>query len=267
MSDINTIKERIRKLMAIAGDGVATDAEIDTALTLAAKLLDAHHLSKEDIGTAQDAEDMTMGRSAAVTTASWVSTWESTLAHAIVELFGCVKHYQSHEKQPIRKNGVAQLKNGKVAMGCKVYFYGPAMEAKEAAELFEEWSKAIAAMGMLRWGGCYMGDGGKYCYGFASALYAKARQINAARRLTDARPIPQLTGGSCTALTLTGRYDLLKTEAKRWLEKECGIHLTTRSASGGYRAGSSAAYSEGQAHGRAASFGRKTACRMLGSGC
>lgn len=151
MSDIETIKNRVRKLMAVAGDGVATDAEIDTAMRLAAKLLDAHHLDMADVGTVQDDQDLTMGRVAATTTASWLSTWESTLAWAIAELFGCVKHYLSaQETCPIRVNGVAQVdRKGQVKLGRRIYFYGPALEAKEAAELFEEWARSIASMGVI----------------------------------------------------------------------------------------------------------------------
>lgn len=260
MTDLETIKNRIRKLMAVAGDGVAPEGEIDNALRLAAKLKDAHHIADADLGTIDDAKAEEMGRTFATTQGAKFSTWECTLAWAVCDLFGCVKYYSTHETAPIRVNGVAVMDGNTVRKGRRVAFYGPAIEAAEAASLFEEWARSIAAMGCLRWGGCFRGDGAMYCYGFATALREKSRQIDAERIAVQAKP---LIGSTSTAITLTHRYDLLKSKAKAWLGTEFNIHLSTGSRRGGYSAGSSGALAEGRSHGSKAGFGRRAVMRAL----
>lgn len=267
MSDIETIKARIRKLMAVAGDGIATDGEIDNAMRLAGKLLDAHHLVDADIDTQADADDLTMGESFATSQRTQFSTWESALGNAVIKLFGCVSWYISHDTAPIRVNGVALMDGNETRKGRRICFYGPVVESREAAELFEEWARSIATMGVARWGGCFRGDGAMYCYGFASELYRKAKAIDAERALVQAKPIPSLStpaSADCTAITLSGRYELLKTAGKAWLEKERGIKkLSKASRGGGYSAGSSGALSEGRKHGAAANFSRSKRRRQL----
>ena len=236
MSDIDTIKNRVRKLMAVAGDGVATDGEIENAMRLAAKLIDQHHLNADELQPAEPEAEIRMGRAFGISQARWFTTWESVLARAIERLFGCVKVYIDRETQPIRVNGIALMRGGKVVWGRKVCYYGPVVESTEAAELFTEWSRAIATMGVARWGGCFSGNGAQYCYGFAVALREKAERIDQERRLIQARPIPQLTGTTCTAITLANRYELLREAGSDWLRNECGIKLSTGSPGPGIRA-------------------------------
>lgn len=259
MSDIETIKARIRKLMAIAGDGVAPEGEIDNAMRLAAKLLDAHHLSQDDMAETPGDVDPELGQAFATSQATRFSTWEGILSHAISTLFGCVQTYSSNDTAPIRVNGIIQMKGDQARRGCRICFYGPAAESREAAELFEEWSRAIAAMGVARWGGCFRGEGAMYCYGFARALFAKANQINKERATVKAKAI----GESTTAITLLNRYEILRTRGKDWLKKEKGIHLVSAGRGSGYSSGSSEAYEEGEAHGNAAEFGRSNRGRQI----
>ena len=268
MSDLNKIKETVRKLMAVAGDGVASEAEIDTAMRLAAKLMDAHHLDQSDIGTEADKDDLTMGRTFTTTYGTKFLAWEATLYNAIIDLFGCLQGYLDGDVAPVRVNGMVQMERGQIRQGRKLYFYGPAVESAEAAELYKEWCWAIATMGIARYNACVRGDGAMYCLGFAKALRDKARQINGERKLTAARPLPQLQGSTCTALTLTGRYELLKVEGKKWLAAECGVKLPGgdgRSRSVSY-SGDRNAMSEGYSHGQKTAFGRTPASKRLGAG-
>jgi hypothetical protein len=265
MADIERIKETVRKLMAVAGDGVATDGEIDNAMRLAAKLMDAHHIAADEIGTQQDAEELKMGRAWATTGSVRFSTWESTLSHAICKLFGCVQCYISHATHPIRINGMAKLDGkGDMARGRRLCFYGPAAESAEAAELFEEWARSIATMGVARWGGCFRGDGAAYCYGFATALYNKAIEINDERQLVAAKPVALLGHtSSTTAITLADRYEVLRDAGKQWLKEEEGIHLGRSYGRGGYNGTGGEAYGEGRQHGSAAAFSRVPARKRL----
>eukprot|EP00697_Spironema_sp_BW2_P005076 gnl/Spiro4/16852_TR9073_c0_g1_i1.p2 gnl/Spiro4/16852_TR9073_c0_g1~~gnl/Spiro4/16852_TR9073_c0_g1_i1.p2 ORF type:complete len:264 (-),score=24.00 gnl/Spiro4/16852_TR9073_c0_g1_i1:2671-3462(-) len=260
--DQQTIKDRVRKLMAVAGDGVATDGEIENAMRLATKLIDEHHLQPEDYSQPQQPDDLTMGRSFGTSQSERMSTWERTLASAIAKMFGCIKCYVDHQTQPIRVNGVAQTDATGVRMGRKICFYGPLVESAEAADLFSEWSRSIASMGVIRWGGCFRGDGAMYCQGFAQAILDKARKIDTARQLVQAKPIPQFSGDGSTAITLAGRYGLLRDAAEKYLRDECKVKLSTTRSSG-YRSGDRGAYSEGHAHGSQADFGRASKRKMI----
>lgn len=272
MDNIQQIKDRVRKLMAYANDGAASEGEIENAMRHAAKLIDAHHLDADELtADAKPAEGpMQMGQAFGTCNYEVGMTWEGTLAMAITELFGCVKSYRTHETSAIRIDGIAQTdRNGKVRLGKKMAFYGPLQESQEAAELFTVWAQSIATMGVHRWGGCYKGDGAMYCLGFVESLYKKAVEVNCARQRIEARPPLLLAGPSGNtapaekSITLFQRFDLIKNEARNWLEKTQGIKLSKRSGGSGYRSGTHSAYSEGRAHGAAASFGRSEKRKML----
>lgn len=269
MSNIDTIKERVRKLMAVANDGNAPEAEIDSAMRLAAKLLDQHHIDASEIGQEGKDEDLKMGRTFATSQASKFSTWEGVLGHAICKLFGCVQHYLSNDKAPIRANGFIQVdKDGSPKYGKKLCFYGPAVESAEAASLFQEWSASIATMGVARWGGCFRGDGGAYCYGFATALRNKAYQIDKDRQQIQARPVVLLagtveSGNQSTAITLSGRYEILRDMGKTYLKTEHNVDLHNRGGGSGYANTGGDAYREGRQHGTSAHFGRSAKRKML----
>lgn len=271
MSNIDTIKERVRKLMAVANDGNAPDAEIDSAMRLAAKLLDQHHIDADEIGHEGKDADTEMGQAFATTQNRRFSTWELILSHAIKNLFGCVQCYISGEVRPLRVNGIAKLDDGgNVRKGRKICFYGPAIESREAAELYQDWSASIATMGVARWGGCFRGDGAAYCYGFATALSNKAHQINSERKAIEARPVLLLSAptelaasSQATAITLSDRYEILRDMGSDWLKKEQGVNLTRGSGRSGYGGTGGEAYREGKQHGTSAHFSRGQKRKML----
>lgn len=260
MSDQQKIIDRIKKLMAYANDGAASAGEIENALGHAAKLIDAHHLHDVNFSVEEKSREEKMGRAWGKTQSSKFHRWETTLAAAVEELFGCIKHYLDGKQEPLIIDGAAQFYTGKFAgqrkMVSRIVFYGPDYEAQEAAELFTEWTKCIATMGIMRWGGAYRGDGEAYCQGFVNALYEKASQLNTNRRLTAAKPLNMLPNQASTAITLSERYTALQEKATEYLEKDLKIKLGSGSSRSGTRTGSSEAYGEGRAHGKAADFGR-----------
>jgi hypothetical protein len=276
MTDIETIKSRVRKLMAVAGDGVASANEIESAMRLAAKLLDAHHLTPDECATAgpgitpEPHRDTKPGQSWSTSQATRFSNWENKLARAVAALFGGVNYYRTHDVEPIRENGVAKLDaRGELRRGVRVCFYGPRTDAIEAADLFTEWSRAIATMGVARWGGCFKGDGARYCDGFAAALDEQAEAISGERRKIAAPPAAvallagptgprrELAALAGTAVTLYDHYRDLRHAGKRYVEKANGVKLRVTSRSGyGEKNADPAARAEGYAHGKAAGFGR-----------
>lgn len=262
MSDIEQIKNRIKKLMAYANDGAASDGEIENALAHATRLIDAHHLDKTEFTEEDTKREEKMGRAYGKTASPKFHAWETTLAYAVCELFGCVKYYMDSKPIPLRVNGMVQYYTGKYKNQMKMIrqmcFYGPDVEAQEAASLYTEWAQSVATMGVIRWGGAFRGDGEAYCEGFVHSLYTKASELNTARRLTAAKPLAALPGVPSTAITLTQRYDALIERAKTWLEEDVGIKLGKGTSRSGSRSGSSDAYHEGKKHGSAADFGRKS---------
>lgn len=261
------IIDRVRKLMALANDGAASEGEIANAMAFAAKLMDEHHIAEQDINltTRSDNEPITFGTADGITTRDGLSTWESALGHAICKLFGSVNWYRTHERHTIRVNGIAQTtRGGNVKQGLRVVFYGPTDEAAEAAELFSEWARLIATMGVMKFGACYKGDGGAYCYGFATALSAAANRIATERKLVEAKPLRLLgvpgevaESAPGVALTVANRHEMIRTEAKTWLAKVKGINLGTSRRASGYSGTGGSAYSQGCRDGSSAGFGRR----------
>lgn len=265
MNDSDRIRERVKKLLAVASCGSASDAEIENAMRHAAALIDKHHI---DPSEAENRESSEMGRSFGTSQSTKFSTWESALMSAVCKLFGCVQAYIESTTQPVREHGIAKLDSrGNVVLGRKVCFYGPALEANEATELFQEWSRSIATMGVARWGGCFRGDGAMYCYGFASAIYKKATEVNVQRMKIAAKPVALLGVAAptdqTTAITLHGRYEMLKDQGTAWLKDECGVKVGKGSSRSGYSAGSRDAYNEGREHGSKAEFSRTAKRKLL----
>lgn len=265
--DIEAVKSRVRKLMALANDGQASDGEISNAMRMAAALIDQHRLDAAALEDEDDAPE-SMGRAPGRVTTSKVHRWESTLTRAICDLFGNVDCYLDASRHVVRVNGIVQVdRDGEPRLCRQFQFYGPALEAQEAAALYTEWASLIATMGVVRWGGAFRGNGACYCEGFADAILAEAQRLNASRRTlpmpTKARALPGVAPG--TAIMLADRNKAVIERAHAWLkESEC-ITLTSGHSRTGGR-GSSAAYSEGKAHGAAAGFGRRAARRALPAG-
>lgn len=267
MRDIEAIKERIKKLMRVANDGVATDTEIETALGAAARLIDANHLDKADFTAEEKAREDKMGQAMGKTASPKFHRWETHLASAVEELFGCVKCYLDSTPVPLRVNGIVQFYTGKYKHQMKtvrqICFYGPDIEAQEAAALYTEWAQSVATMGLIRWGGAFRGDGEAYCQGFVDSLYRKAAELNVARRLTQAKPLNVLPGVQSTAITLTERYGALIERAQTWMKEEQGVKIRAGQGRTGAASGSLSAYHEGRQHGDAVEFGRKASRKQL----
>src|SRR5262249_29487141 len=134
MSEFDRVKERIRKLMAYANDGAATEGEIENAMAHAAKLIDKYHIDRAELNVDGSAshESIEMGQAFSLTNGPRLSTWEGVLAIAICELFGCVKSYATDEVAPKRINGIVIADgNGNAKLGKRIYFYGPLEESQE----------------------------------------------------------------------------------------------------------------------------------------
>jgi len=248
-ADVERVKNRIRKLLNVAKNDAATEGEIDNALRFAKDMMDSHHLSEEDL--VDEPEDQYKAAAAAkrdrvfVSAAGKFYTWEKWLSSFVAEFVGGVGVYLDRGKRIARDHrGVVILDDwGEPYRAVRYCFYGIAEDVHIAAELFHELRLTIKAMARLRWGSCYVKDGGVYCEGFVMGLCTKIE-----RQKKRQRQIAQQSGS--TALVLVDRRNDLvafkKKKATDWLAKSVGIRLSKASADpyGGAN-GSSQAYCEG----------------------
>ena len=241
------IKDRIRKLLNLAGDDAATDAEVESAMRHARRLMLEHSLTEDEVRTVNEGKTLSPDDIAAATEyaarcvfgeGSRFSFWEDELAGTLCMLMGSVSVY----KDP--RGGTTTL-----------HFYGPAVETAEAAAMFDEWRETIAALARLKYGGALRGPGRSYAIGFVRALWDKVQTIltNETTKL----------GTGCTALMLTNQLavaEARKRHAKTWLAKAEGVKTQRgRSKRSTY---DPAAYNAGAADGVRAKFGRNTQKRL-----
>lgn len=259
MSSVNleSIKGTIRKLMSVADHGSASENEVASAMALAAKLLDKHHLTEADVAVADP--PLSYGKAYGVGNSPRLTGWEQILSVAVARLFGTVQTYRpGKETMPIRVDGIIQMRGDKILRGQAYAFYGPDEDAREAAQLFTDWSRAVMTMATIRWGGAYKGDGAVYAKGFCESLLRGIAKARTAQMESQAKPLI-----GTTAITLAGRFTQIKEASAKWLSDDQGIPLKTRSLGNGYRAGSDAAYEEGLDHGKKAKMDRATKMKRL----
>ncbi len=266
-TDTDRIKATIRKLLDLAGDDAAMEGEVANALKFARRLMLRHHVSEEDLadlaeakGPAELAAEAEYTTAEALTRGAKLSQWESQLSWLLTRLVGTVGHYQSGRVRRTTDHGTLEFDaQGKVKRGTRLVFYGPLADARDAAELFQEWSTTIATMARLRYGGCFRGPGRSYAEGFVAGMF---RQLALVRRDED----QQAEGSDCTALMIQGAQEIMlakRNHADVWLKKDQGVRLTSRSASsGGQHHGG--AWSSGQADGQRANVSRNQTKQLEG---
>lgn len=249
----NRIAEKIRKLLAIAGDQAASDAEIQNAMTHAQRLMAEHHLTEEDLSHEPQDDYAKVDGATFADHRGWIGRkcfqWESNLASFVASFVGC-KQYHDPDVLTARRFGRAILDDqGRPQSGKSFVFYGVEEDAVIAAELFTELRTLIASMAAMRWGSVYKGDGGIYSEGFVSGLFQHLNESQRSERQQAGRHIDQ----SSTALTLIERRsDLVRykqQKASDWLKNEKGISLVTHRSRGGAH-GSGTAFREGIQDGR-----------------
>jgi len=244
----SSVVRKIRKLLAIAGDDGASEAEIQTAMAHAQRLMGTYHVKEEDLAhePADDykkVDDAKFNRHRSFV-GKTIFAWENYLASFVTQFVGC-KAYTDKERQICRKNGFVQFdENDEPRYGASIVFYGVAEDAKLASDLYDELHELVATMALGRWGTIYRGDGASYAEGFVGGLSSQIKKAEQAR-LTQAE--------SSTSLILAHRQqDLVRykqDKASKWLEKETGIR-PRRQGVAGSRRGSWAARGEGYVDGQ-----------------
>jgi len=272
------IVERVRKLLALAGDSAAAEGEIENALAFAARLMSEHDIGESETAPAEpggaapdpdapiDTADYTQGRAPGGSRNA--ATWEGRLAMFVADLIGGLGVYRDHAKsysvRGIRQtnpDGTAKLRSG-------MMFYGHAEGVALALELFAETRLMIGTIAARRYGGLYKGSGREYCEGFVQGLKIKLDADRAAERQGKARALPDPTGQTTALVPLQAdqRHALDRIHRKRknaasdWLRSSEGIKLgsSSRRRGGQYDgAARGAGQRDGRNHNASATRSRK----------
>lgn len=213
---------RIRKMLALANDAAATEAERDTALQMVYKLLAKHNLSMTDVAPAR-AERRTQS-----TELFYGRPWALTVCKAVAELFFCAYFVSpSSEKNMVHHYFVGKESNAITALEMARYLVGSIR--KEARRRQRELSENMTWQR-------------SFCLGAASRLWARVKELQ--KQESEATP--------GTALVLANLYERERSENKGWLAEQ-GVSLRPR-ASGAKKSVDVGAYAEGQVYGNSVSL-------------
>ena len=250
------VKDQIRKILSIANDDAASEQEVQNALAIAARLMDRHHLSEDDLQTSpqeqeQDARTAPRTKTQVFSDNARMPQWEKSLAGVVAKIVGGVGYYVS---PPVYRQTAAGLAvrdaNGKATKATSLVFYGIAEDVETAIQLWGELRLAISALARLRYGSVARGDGAAYAEGFVAGVEEnrterEATEYSEARRLTYT--------GTSTAMVLVERRNALiqqkATLAKAWLASPEGGGIKLRMQSAGGSTGSSDARGQGRTDG------------------
>ena len=211
---MNKIKQRIKKLLTLAGDPSAEPGEITNAMKAARKLMIESGISRDDL---EDAEFIRLpvegiGRK--------LSTWEAGIISVAINLVGYVQAYQE---------------------GSSVVFYGPKAGVEQAAETYRLLRDTIHATAMLLYGSWFRGDGALYAQGYSVGLHEAHQKCNDQLHEED------------TAIVLQDerKQRQVKARARAWLNREANIKVRNRSRKrNGARRGNLNAFLTGREDGR-----------------
>ena len=251
------IKDQIRKILNIANDDAASEAEVENALAIAARLMDKHHLSEDDLAVdpleqSQDIRNAPRGTAEAYGT-DRMTTWEKYLGTVVCKIVGGIACYSHPGRVKTTPSGLTVWNDaGHSVKTCPLVFYGIAEDCAIAVRLWGELRHAIIALARLRFGGVFRGDGAAYAEGFVTGLNTKAIERETQERQAAQRLV-RSDGTGRTAFTLLDRRaDLIRQKsdlARQWIASPAGGSLKIGNKSGGGSRGSRDAREQGRSDG------------------
>jgi hypothetical protein len=234
--DIDKVKDTIRKLLNLANNDAATEGEVNNAMRFAARLMEQHQLSEEDVKLNKtdekllDLENQTFAELSGWMGGNKFCHWESEAASFACAFVGGVKWYYV-EKVRYKVNGIQKLFfDGKPMTKTKVTFYGIEEDVQLAFAVYNELIMTIAAMAKLKWGGVYRGPGRNYCEGFMDGLFGKWYDDQ------DTQKKIAKTSSSTALMVIDNRKLVVQRKAElatQWLEKR-GMKLRSASKQQSY---------------------------------
>lgn len=235
---LQDIKDRIRKLLAVANDDGSFEAEVEVAIRAAEHLMAEYQLTRDDV-VEQDGEvdvsRVQMGRHFSRAWGQRRTAWEDSLALWVQSFVGSIGLYQSSAtvRSQVTDRWVRQP---------RYYYYGPDADCVFASEVFAEIQQVITTLANARYG-CYSrGEGASYAEGFVAGLSTQLEKSVAADASDD------------TTRALIVRKDeramAIVSAARKWLFAEHDVKLVAgRSNYGAGRGFSQSAYSRGRDEG------------------
>jgi len=272
--DIEKVKDTVRKLLNLANNGAAAEGEIANAMRFAAKLMEQHQLTEEEVKLNKvdekilDLENQTFAELKGWFGGYKFCEWESNAASFACAFVGGVKWYYREDVVERDENGIAKCwpawYGHKVKTKVQVTFYGIEEDVAIAFAVYNEILMTVAAMAKLKYGGVYRGPGRNYCEGFVSGIWSKWYSDQ-----DNQRKIAHQQTSNCTALAVIDSRKLIvqrKEElAIQWLSEKRGLKLgkgRARSSSGSYnREAHNEGYTDGKNYTTSSSGGTNKAIR------
>ena len=242
--DIDKVKDKVRKLLAVAANDAAQGNEIENALKAARTLMQAYHLEEGEIGEGETEKPLEFDKAERAFTGSRVVQWECLLANFVCKFIGGVSWYR-HKTTQLRSGRMQQV-------GCAV-FYGPEEEVALAVEMQEALTTTIIMLARAKYNSWARSNGATYAQGFVAGLQL---QLTDADKESSASTTGNALVVQSAAITLRKRQ-----LAAEWLSEKQGIRLRSGSRLGGSR-GSGDARNSGQSDGKnfdLSGLGRKSA--------
>ncbi len=168
-TELNQVKDTIRKLLNLARNDAATEGEINNAIKFAQRLMAAHHLTEENIG--DNEQKKVIGQGVVYASGARADAWEHGLAIFITKFIGSVGVYNSGKTVLRTAEGLIRRKpTGEEIVRIAFQFYGLEEEVKLAQDLYNNLSETITAMALLKHGSPYRLGGREYANGFIHGL-------------------------------------------------------------------------------------------------
>jgi hypothetical protein len=228
--------ERIRKLMAVSSGAGATEAEIETYLAAARKLMDKFAVEESELNRNEDTRQAayeSMVIFEAYARAGGISPWDNWLAY-VPDAICDVGHYTSKKW---RAN-----KRGKFCEHEVLIFYGLPRDCEVAKAMYQELLATMRAMARFRLGKDWMKLEQDYCTGFTTRLTTRARELKRSSSSPE-----NAEGSGSTAIVL------LKDQLLKRKREELG--LVARKGRSSSRSINEGAYSAGAEDGGNVSLG------------
>ena len=213
--DINQVKDKIAKLLAVVSDAGASENEKEVAMAAAQIYMDKYSLQADECEHAE----LQFDRIAAEFIGKRPARWEMFLSTFIKKVFSI----------PCYRDGNA------------IKFYGRREKVEMAIAMYRELQATIKSLAQSNYGTYYRGDGAVYAEGFCVGLMETYENTLRIREQTE----------EGRALVVQAQALAEKEEglATTWLIDEHNVNLRSSSASSGPR-GSADAFDHGQSDGK-----------------
>jgi len=211
-TDLETIKNRISRMLATASNDASTPNEKAVAMQMASALMRRYNLERDDIEDVNKKENY----GSADVNALWsrMTPWESSLA-AFVSAYIVKGSWVVASKE-----GSTHRNFGTVGQA-KMTFVGLGQDPDIAVATFNQLRDSLLKQCQVKYGSPVRGSGRSYAVGFVDGLYKTAR----AAELEDQKSI-EVKAETSRALV---RTDMLKVQAKNWYLAETDAKLKSSS--------------------------------------